>query len=268
MASRSLAKHVDPDESLIAGHLRIVSQIVNRTVGRVPNHVSREELLAAGQAGLVMAARSYDPRRGVPFEHYAARRVRGAVLDELRSTDWASRPVRTAARLLAATTEDLTHRLGRHPTTRERARAAGLTEQGLSHLERDVARAQVVNYEPTAPDGGMPGELAAPSGDPESHVLEHEQMSCLGAAIAALPQRLERVVKGYFFEERPVASLAAELGVSESRVSQLRNEALELLRGGLNARLDPAQPRSVRGSSGRTARRSSACRTAREVVAV
>ncbi len=89
------------EEQLIREHLFLVHRTVVQTAARIPSHVSRDDLLSAGMAGLAHAARHYDPQRGVPFDRYAATRIRGAVLDELRGFDWASRPVRTKARNLA-----------------------------------------------------------------------------------------------------------------------------------------------------------------------
>src|SRR5579859_6613443 len=116
----------NPDEErLIKEHLFLVHRTVTQTSARIPAHVSRDDLLSAGMAGLAHAARHYDPQRGVPFDRYAATRIRGAVLDELRGFDWASRPVRTKARNLASLTESLTAALGRRPTEQELAEAAG-----------------------------------------------------------------------------------------------------------------------------------------------
>ena len=86
------------DESLVTAHMPLVGHIVRETMSRVPAHVNRDDLTSAGLAALVMAGRSFDPERGVTFARYAATRVRGAILDELRSIDWASRSVRRKAR--------------------------------------------------------------------------------------------------------------------------------------------------------------------------
>src|SRR5258708_36436402 len=122
------------EEQLIRDHLFLVHKTVSQTAARIPSHVSRDDLLSAGMAGLAHAARHYDPQRGVPFDRYAATRIRGAVLDELRGFDWASRPVRTKARNLASLTESLTSALGRRPTEQELAEAAGLTLEALQRL--------------------------------------------------------------------------------------------------------------------------------------
>src|SRR5258708_19911024 len=96
------------EEQLIRDHLFLVHKTVSQTSSRIPAHVSRDDLLSAGMAGLAHAARHYDPQRGGPFDRYAATRIRGAVLDELRGFDWASRPVRAKPRTLATLHKSLT----------------------------------------------------------------------------------------------------------------------------------------------------------------
>ncbi|GAC1313330.1 MAG: FliA/WhiG family RNA polymerase sigma factor [Acidimicrobiales bacterium] len=248
------------EEDLIREHLDLVRKMVAQTTARVPSHVSRDDLLSAGMAGLAMAARAFDAARGVPFDRYAATRIRGAVIDELRSFDWASRPVRTKARALAATTESLTGRLGRAPTDAELAEAAGLSIAALGRLTDDVHRAVVLNYEAILETGDSEVLLPYADGDPEEELLTRERADCLTKAIDALPARLRTVVRGYFFEERTVTDIAEELGVTQSRVSQLRSEAIELLRDGVNSQLDPANVSPLRRSTGRVSRRQAAYR--------
>ena len=250
------------EEDLIREHLDLVRRMVAQTTSRVPSHVSRDDLLSAGMAGLAMAARAFDAARGVPFDRYAATRIRGAVIDELRSFDWASRPVRTKARALASTTETLTGTLGRTPTSAELAEASGLSMGALSRLTDDVHRAVVLNYEAILETGDSEVLLPSADGDPEEELLTQERAACLTRAIAALPERLQTVIRGYFFEERTVTEIAAELGVTQSRVSQLRSEAMELLRDGYNAQLDPSSVTPLRRPTGRVSRRQAAYRAA------
>ena len=250
------------EERLIRDHLFLVHRTVVQTAARIPSHVSRDDLLSAGMAGLAHAARHYDPQRGVPFDRYAATRIRGAVLDELRGFDWASRPVRTKARNLASLTESLTSALGRRPTEQEVAEAAGLTVEALQRLSGDVHRSVVLNYEAIIETGDAEFLLPAADDNPEEELLMRERITFLAAALHALPERLQTVIRGYFFEERTVTEIAGELGVTQSRVSQLRSEALELLRDGMNAQLDPAKVTPLRRQSGRVSRRQAAYRAA------
>ena len=253
---------ITDEDALIRENLALVHRTVSQTASRVPSHVSRDDLISAGMAGLAHAARHYDPRRGVPFDRYAATRIRGAVLDELRGFDWASRPVRTKARALAGLTESLTATLGRKPTEDELAEAAGLSRADLHRLTGDVHRSVVLNYEAIVEAGDAEFLLPAAADNPEEELLLRERVDFLATAMQALPERLQTVIRGYFFEERSVTDIAEELGVTQSRVSQLRSEALELLRDGMDSQLDPAQSRPLRRASGRVSRRQAAYRAA------
>ncbi|GAC1378633.1 MAG: FliA/WhiG family RNA polymerase sigma factor [Acidimicrobiales bacterium] len=243
------------EDQRVRTHLDLVRKMVAQTTARIPSHVSRDDLLSAGMAGLAMAARHFDAARGVPFDRYAATRIRGSIIDELRSFDWASRPVRTKARALAATTEALTGSLGRAPTAPELAAAAGLSVEALGRLTDDVHRAVVLNYEAILEAGDSEVLLPASEGDPEEELLSRERADCVTKAIDALPERLRVVIRGYFFEERTVTEIADELGVTQSRVSQLRSEAIELLRDGVNSQLDPSSVSPLRRPTGRVSRR-------------
>ena len=229
------------------------------TVARVPSHVSRDDLLSAGLTGLALAARQFDPGRGVPFERYAMLRIRGALTDELRSYDWASRPVRTRARAVASTTESLTASLGRPPTAEELASASNLTLAALHQLSGDVRRASLLNLD-ALPDGEHEVALTAARTDPMEEVLDRERAEFLTRAVAALPERLRFIVRAYFFEELSVTEIAEQLGVTQSRVSQLRGQAVSLLRDGLDAQFDPERLRPLRRQSGSTTHRRAAYR--------
>ncbi|MCL2543279.1 MAG: FliA/WhiG family RNA polymerase sigma factor [Nocardioidaceae bacterium] len=241
-------------EHLITSHMPLVGHIVRETMGRVPSHVSRDDLTSAGLTALVLAAKAYDDARGVPFDRYASTRIRGAILDELRSIDWASRSVRRRARDLGETRNQLAAVLGRTPTVTEVARAAGLSEDEVAANDDDVARAQVLSLQgsTTTPiDELVPHR--APS--PEDLLEQQERLSYLREAIEELPERLRVVVQDYFFAERPMAEIAAELGVTDSRISQMRAEALVLLRDALNHALDPAMLKPAAGKAGGVAHR-------------
>jgi len=231
-------RHSEIDET-ITSHMPLVGHIVRETMGRVPSHVSRDDLTSAGLTALVQAAQAFDAARGVPFERYAATRIRGAILDELRSVDWASRSVRRRARDLDATRSQLCATLGRVPSVEEVASAAGLSIDEVTANDDDVSRAQVLSLQGSATlslDELVP--TRAPS--PETLVEEKEKLTYLVEAIAELPERLRIVVQDYFFAERPMADIAAELGVTDSRISQMRAEALVLLRDALNHALEPS----------------------------
>jgi RNA polymerase sigma factor FliA len=225
-------------DDLVTSHIQLVGHIVRETMGRLPGHVSRDDLTSAGLTALVQAARSFDEARGVPFTRYAATRVRGAVIDELRGIDWASRSVRRRARELDATRSRLATELGRMPTDAEVAAASGMSLEEIAANDDDVSRASVMSLQgfgDTPIDDVLPTRVPSP----EERIEQQERVGYLVDAVALLPERLRTVVEGYFFAERPMADIAAELGVSESRVSQMRAEALVLLKDAMNSALDP-----------------------------
>ena len=223
-------------EELIRAHMPLVGHVVRDMLSRVPAHVNRDDLTSAGLAALVTAARAFDAGRGVPFGRFAAVRVRGALLDELRQLDWASRTVRQRARRADTAREELTRTLGRTPTPAELAELLGVGVSELNSVDDDVQRAAVLSLQGFAAADEMITETSA---GPEELLLHRERIGYLHDAIEALPERLNRIVVATFLEERPLSEVADELGVSESRVSQLRTEALGLLREGMNTHLNP-----------------------------
>jgi len=241
-------------DDLITTNIPLVGHIVRETMGRVPSHVDRDDLTSAGLIALVQAAHAFEDGRGVPFGRYAATRIRGALLDELRSVDWATRSVRRRARELEATRTQLATALGRPATPEEVAAAVGLSIDEVAGNDDDLARAQVLALD--AGDGATLSETLV-SSEPSPHdAIEHtERLAYLREAVTELPDRLRIVVEEYFLAERPMAEIAARLGVSESRISQLRAEALVLLRDALNTHLDPDLVPPPRRPGGCAARR-------------
>ena len=250
------------EDQLVREHLPLVHYAVADMASRLPKHVSRDDLVSAGMAGLAQAARSYDPSRGIRFDRYASGRIRGALLDELRSCDWASRTVRTKARRVNEASEALTATLGRPPTSSELADHLGCERREVETNAADVHRAMVLNYDSLFTDATAEEMLASTAPTPDDIILERERKAYLIDAVAALPERLRRVVIGYFFEERSMADLGDELGVSESRISQMRAEALSFLRDGITSQLDPEEAPSPDTSSPRNSRRREAYRDA------
>jgi RNA polymerase sigma factor for flagellar operon FliA len=163
------------------------------------------------------------------------------VLDELRRRDWAGRVVRTRARCVTSTTEQLTARLGRAPSVDEVATATGLSRGEVGDLVTYLERASRIERRLAlgTPDGEGTIDVADEGVGPDGKVLEDELYGYLHDAVDALPERLRWAVVGHFGEGREMKDLAEELGVTASRVSQLCSEAISLLREGISAQLDP-----------------------------
>jgi RNA polymerase sigma factor for flagellar operon FliA len=241
-------------EELIRQHMPLVGHLVRDMLTRIPNHIHRDDLTSAGLHALVTAARGWDPERGIPFHRFATTRIRGAMMDELRALDWATRSVRTKARATDSTRQHLTGTLGRTPTPEELAQALGTTTTDLHQTDNDVQRATVLSLQgfTTSSADDMVSE---PAPGPEDMLLRREQIGYLHHAIGSLPERLRYVITEYFLSERPMADIAEDLGVTESRISQLRAEALSLLKDGLNTQLDPDLAPTPENPESITARR-------------
>lgn len=249
-----VATEIDRDE-LVRQAMPLVGYCVTSVAARVPRHVRHDDLVSAGLAGLAQASRSWDPERGVSFDHFARRRIEGALLDELRSRDWASRSARKDTRRLHLVTEELTGRLGRSPDTGEVADALGVTPADVERIRDDVRRSTVLHLDAFEPGSGGGGDSLAdePGTDPINQLLGQEMRGYLRDAVMTLPERLRKVVVEYFFEDRPMKDIADDLGVTISRVSQLRAEAIVMLRDGIDAQFETDTPATVpaRGRVGR-----------------
>lgn len=241
-------------DALVVDHVPLVRHAVQKAVSRLPGHVAGDDLHAAGMLALVEASRAFDPHRGVPFAAFAVRRVTGAVLDELRRGDWAPRSVRRRERELDQVRTQLTVALHQPPTRGQLAAATGLSTAQLSDHTRDLTRASLGSLQQLTGDT-VDGMLGARPVEPDAVLLHRERLAYLRDAVTALPDRLRRVIDGAYFQDTPGAVLAAELGVSQARISQLRVEALALLRHGLNAVLHPGAAVPTGPVTGATHRR-------------
>ncbi|MBS1837875.1 MAG: FliA/WhiG family RNA polymerase sigma factor [Actinobacteria bacterium] len=236
---------------LIEEHLELVNHVVFQVAVHFPRHVDRDELARAGALGLVEAAQRYDEARGVPFNRFAAQRIRGAIIDAVRSADWAPRSVRTLARRLDQVEQRLAARLGRLPSLGETAEELGMTREDLDRLRDRIFRSVVLAYEHLVGDTDdeeltLVDVLADPDErEPAQELEQRELHAYLRDAIALLPERHRLIVLGYFIEERTSEELARFLGVTESRVSQMRTEALGMLRMGIEAQYVPSELRQA-----------------------
>ncbi len=245
--------------ALIEEHLPLVKHIVFQVAVHFPRHVEREELARAGALGLVEAARRYDEARGVPFDRFAAQRIRGAILDTVRAADWAPRSVRMLARKLEAVEQRLATQLGRVPSVDEMAEALDMTRQEIARLQDRMFRSVVLALEHEV--GDVADEeltlvdvlIDERQVEPLEELETRELHSYLRDAIGLLPERHRFVVVGYFLENKTSQELARFLGVTESRVSQLRSEALLMLKEGIEAQYSPND--AIEPPAGRVARR-------------
>jgi RNA polymerase sigma factor for flagellar operon FliA len=257
----ALEVDVVDDEALAArieDHLPLVRHIVFQVAVHFPRHVDREELARAGALGLVEAAHRFDDARGVPFNRFAAQRIRGAILDAVRSADWAPRSVRTIARTIDQAGSQLTSDLGRGPTQDELATAVHVTPEELARLQGKISRSMVLALDHPVGDGAEEvvtlGDTICLDEPDLSESLERRELHAyLRDAVGHLPERHRLVVVGYFLEGRTSLDLAELLGVTESRISQMRSEALAMLKDGITAQFEGAD--EVEVVQNRSARR-------------
>ena len=229
--------------ALIEANLPLVRHVVLQVAGHFPRHVDRQELARAGSLGLVEAAQRFDESRGVPFDRFAARRIRGAILDAVRAVDWAPRSVRALGRALEAAEADIVNATGAVPSSDAVAAAMGVGTTELAAIRDRVYRSVVLALEHRVgadDDGGEDlalGDVLADrtAVEPAEALEARELLGYLRDAIGLLPERHRTVVVGYFLEDRTSVDLANELEVTESRISQIRSEALAMLRDGIDA---------------------------------
>src|SRR3546814_238153 len=201
--STTPASRVLPDD-LITSNIALVGHIVRETMGRVPSHVDRDDLTSAGLTALVQAGQAFEAERGVPFARYAATRIRGAILDELRSVDWASRSVRRRARTIEEARNRLAADLGRIPSNDEVASLLGVDLSEVIGNDDDLNRATVHSLQ--AGSESVVEELnTSHQPDPAAEVEHRERLTSLIAAVTELPERLRVAVEDHFLAHHPAA---------------------------------------------------------------
>jgi RNA polymerase sigma factor FliA len=218
-------------DQLVLHYEPLVRQVAGRVGTRLPPHVDHADLIQAGVFGLIDAIDRFEPATGVRFEVYAAQRIRGAILDELRAQDWVPRTVRVRARELDKAREAVEAKLQRRATAAELAAELGV---GPAEVHAILDRIRVISLE--ALDDwsrvrGVPADALAEHGsDPFAIVENRENRELLRRALARLPERDQRILRLYYTENLTLARIGRELGVTESRVSQLRSRAVVRLR--------------------------------------
>lgn len=228
-------------QALIGEHLGLVYHVARQLCRSKQMDVELDELVSAGTIGLIEAFNNFDPGRGLAFSTFAAPRIRGAILDELRRQDHVPRSVRRRAREVHAASEALTRRLGRTPDQQQLAQAMGIDVTTLSRWQSESDNGRFIPLERTAetsPTGSrLPMEqLIADHGeDVEDRLTLTQEVAYLRDALLTLPETERNVLSLYYFEELKLSDIAAILGVSESRVSQIRAKAVGRLRVSLGS---------------------------------
>ncbi|MBZ5488581.1 RNA polymerase sigma factor FliA [Halomonas aquamarina] len=200
---------------------------------RLPASIELDDLVQAGTVGLLEALSRFDATQGASFATFASQRIRGAMLDELRTRDWLPRSVRRAARAVDDTIRRLEQQLGRPPEEGEIARDLDMPLDEYQQLLNDTNSGQLLPFEELVADGSEPASFDA-GNLPFDQLLGDQQRETLVAAIDALPEREKLLMALYYQEELNLKEVGAVLGVTESRVSQLHSQAISRLRARLN----------------------------------
>jgi RNA polymerase sigma factor for flagellar operon FliA len=224
-------------EECLKRYLPLVRYVVERVASGLPHYVDHEDLHSAGVLGLLNAYDKFDAKKGNKFETYAVWRIKGAVLDQLRSLDWASRSTRRLGREAEAWARRLDQKLGRTATDREIARAMKLPLLEYHRLMDRVRGSVLLSLDETREneDGDSLG-LAEVLEDPRAQealgrLEEEETKGLLRATLNRLPEQERLVIALYYYEQMTLREIGEALGISESRVSQVHTRAVERLRG-------------------------------------
>jgi RNA polymerase sigma factor FliA len=235
-------------ESLLLEHLPIVRFLARRIHERLPQHIDVEDLVSAGVVGLMDAFTKFDPAKQVQFRSYAQFRIRGAILDSLRTLDWSPRELRRKGRAIEETIQVLTRRLGHAPSEAEIAAELNIRLDEYQRLLGDLKGLEIGTLHVERNEDSGEEELAYVPGRPEEDplfcCLRGELEDRLSDAIADLPERERLVMTLYYHEEMTMREIGATLGVVESRVSQIHSSAVLHLRAALH---DLAVSSKVRG---------------------
>jgi len=247
-------------ERVLLEHLPMVRFHARRIHEKLPQHVDLEDLISAGVVGLMDAFAKFDPAKKVQFRSYAQFRIRGAILDSLRTLDWSPRELRRKGRAVEEAIRQLTARTGRVPGEQEIAAEVGLTLEGYQQLLGDLKGLEIGTLHAERNEDSGEEELAYIPGrteeDPLFRCLRGELEERLADAIANLPERERLVMTLYYYEEMTMREIGLALGVVESRVSQVHASAVVHLRSALKdlaarGAFDQARPKRKARANGR-----------------
>jgi RNA polymerase sigma factor for flagellar operon FliA len=232
-AAYALAGQLRPEE-LVERYAPLVKKIGNHLLARLPEGVELEDLVQTGLIALLDAARQYSPSKGASFETYASIRVRGAMLDEFRNTDWAPRSVYRKQRQLTAAMRAVENRTGTHAAPREIAAELGVTLDEYFRMVATTTTQRMFSLDEADPDAvGERDDGGEPAMDPAAAMESEEFQLAMAEAIRGLPEREALVMSLYYDEELNLKEIGEALGVSESRVCQIHGQALTRLRSRL-----------------------------------
>lgn len=230
LAEQSSATAALDRDRLISDHLPMVRLIARRMHARLPQHVELEELVSAGTVGLIDAVQKFDQRKQVQFRSYAQFRIRGAIVDYLRTLDWSPRELRRKARGVEEAISLLTARLGRTPAEGEIAAELGLPLKAYQQLLGELKSLDVGSLNVERGQEGGEEELAyipGPESDsPLFRLMQGEMRERVAAAIDDLPEKERIVLSLRYFEDLSMKEIGAVLGVVESRASQIHTSAI------------------------------------------
>ena len=228
-------------EQIVLEHTPLIRYIVNRIAVRLPSHIDLDDLHNTGVIGLMDAIEKYDPDKNCKFKTYAEFRIKGAILDQLRSLDWVPRSVRQKSRRLERAYGEVEQRLGRSASEEEVADSLGLQIDKFHELLNQVRGISLVNLEEirgSSPDGDRNGSFAdivedVHSENPFASLKLQEMKEIIGDTIATLPEKERLVVSLYYYEDLNMKEIGSILGITESRVCQIHTKAVLRLRSKL-----------------------------------
>jgi RNA polymerase sigma factor for flagellar operon FliA len=228
-------------DELILAHLPLVKFLVGRISAKLPSHLDQQDLMSAAIIGLITAAERFDPTRGIQFKTFAEKRIRGTIMDELRSQDWLPRGLREKYKKLEVEFSRLEQKLKRNPSSEEIALAMGMELNEYFDLLEEVHSLSFVSLDDYMEDDeGTPFGLMDFISDkgeenPQNKLMAYQLVKALGECIEALPEKERIVVTLYYYEELNLKEIGEVLSLTESRISQLHSQAILRLRSKMKA---------------------------------
>lgn len=223
-------------DELIMSHLSLVKFLVSRISAQLPPHLDQQDLYSVAIIGLITAAERFDPTRGVQFKTFAEQRIKGTILDELRSQDCLSRTLRGKCKRLEREFSQLEQRLGRNPESEEIAAALEMDLEEYFKLLEEVHLYSFVSLNDCLEDDeGMPFGLLDVLEDttvenPQAQLMGKQMLDSLGTCIEHLPEKERLIITLYYYEEMKLKEIGEVLDLTESRISQLHSQAILRLR--------------------------------------